>query len=135
MIPEPVILSFYDFIRENVVKYSKNKTGRYGEMKNLEKVIPIFWFAVIAVSGCGKETVVQKVETNTNILWQSDTADVDGDGMADQVVVEGLLDNGAYDTLLTVTLDSGATGSMRFKGRTEAKQDFITVATGDIFSD
>lgn len=135
MIPEPVILSFYDFIRENVVKYSKNETGRYGEMKNLEKVIPIFWFAVIAVSGCGKETVVQKVETNTNILWQSDTADVDGDGMADQVVVEGLLDNGAYDTLLTVTLDSGATGSMRFKGRTEAKQDFITVATGDIFSD
>ena len=78
MIPEPVILSFYDFIRKNMVKYSKNKTGRYGEMKNLEKVIPIFWFAVIAVSGCGKEAVVQKVETNPNILWQSDTADVDG---------------------------------------------------------
>lgn len=63
------------------------------------------------------------------VLWESETADLDGNGNTDHIVVG---EEKSHDILLGVMTDTGKKQYIEFKSQTGSKADFVEVQTGKL---
>lgn len=66
---------------------------------------------------------------NMKIHWESDSIDVDGNGITDYAIVGTINEGDEYRNILGVMLDDGKTAVSEFQGVTGWREDFITVRT------
>lgn len=103
---------------------------------------------IVGLSGCSNNNTdcveEQRVESGNNnvdtsrlfdeyenmkIHWESDSIDVDGNGIIDYAIVGTINEEDEYRNILEVMLDDGKTAVLEFQGVTEWREDFITVRT------
>ena len=66
---------------------------------------------------------------NIKVHWESDSIDVDGNGITDYVIVGTVNEENKYRNILGVMLDDGKIAVSEFQGVTGWREDFITVRT------
>lgn len=66
---------------------------------------------------------------NMKVHWESDSIDVDGNGITDYAIVGTINEGDEYRNILGVMLDDGKTVVSEFQGVTGWREDFITVRT------
>lgn len=66
---------------------------------------------------------------NMKVHWESDSIDVDGNGITDYAIVGTINEGDEYRNILGVMLDNGKTAVSEFQGVTGWREDFITVRT------
>lgn len=64
---------------------------------------------------------------NMEIQWESNSLDVNGNGIADYAVVGIIKEADEYNNILEITLDDGRTAALEFQGRTGWREDGIIV--------
>lgn len=112
----------------------------------------LFWISIclvgiVGLSGCAGNNAAQTEETGAEsrnsmdmstlldecedmkIHWESDSIDVDGNGITDCAVLETIMEGDEYTNILRVMLDDGRSADLEFQGVTGGREDFITVRT------
>jgi hypothetical protein len=67
-----------------------------------------------------------------NIEWESDSIDVNGNGIVDYAVVGTLNEKDEYKNILGVMLDDGRMAILEFQGITGWREDFLAVSTAKL---
>ena len=112
----------------------------------------LFWISIclveiVGLSGCAGNNAAQTEETGAEsrnsmdmstlldesedmkIHWESDSIDVDGNGITDCAVLGTIMEGDEYTNILRVMLDDGRSADLEFQGVTGGREDFITVRT------
>jgi hypothetical protein len=87
-----------------------------------------------------KETTINAFNTSKlldeceglNIKWESDSIDVNGNGIVDYAVVGTLNEKDEYKNILGVMLDDGRMAILEFQGITGWREDFLAVSTAKL---
>lgn len=89
--------------------------------------------AIVGLSGCSSSkmdaSALLNEYENMKIHWESHSNDVDGNGIADHVVVGTIREGEEYKNILGVMSDDGKTAVLEFQGLTGWREDFIAVRT------
>ena len=118
-------------------------------MRRKHFLLGIGLLGIVCLSACADEHMEQKEEqsvesesnidtsetsdeildetVNMEIQWESDSLDVDGNGIADYAVVGIIKEADGYNNILEITLDDGRTAALEFQGRTGWREDGIIV--------